>query len=363
MSRPSWLPKHVPELDGLRGMAILPVVLYHCHGKLVFPWIESAAQWGWAGVNLFFILSGFLITGIIVDGRSDRRFFVNFYARRALRIWPVYVLLLALSYFIIPILFRVVLAFNFSEWPAVWEAIRTAPWWCYVLFVQNIFAVAMPGTVSPTWSLAVEEQFYIVWAPVGHFLNNYVLMGLALAELVLSPFLRAHPPLWITPTHTLIHLDGLAVGALVALSIRSFKLPQSFWRWLGRSLLLGAGTGAFFLLRHGSALSDTLLALCFGGALLTALSCSGAGTPLARFFRLAPLRFYGRISYGLYMTHITAFVVIGALDEAMQPYGWQGQLIVLCTRLTLATLLAVILWECFEKKILTLKKRFEARTA
>jgi hypothetical protein len=71
IQRPQWLKSHIPELDGLRGLAIVPVVLYHCHGKLLWPPLESAVQWGWAGVNLFFVLSGFLITGIIVDGRGD----------------------------------------------------------------------------------------------------------------------------------------------------------------------------------------------------------------------------------------------------------------------------------------------------
>jgi peptidoglycan/LPS O-acetylase OafA/YrhL len=343
----------IPELDGLRGLAIIPVVLYHCHGKLGWHPLESLVQWGWAGVNLFFVLSGFLITGIIVDGRSDPHFFRNFYGRRSLRIWPVYVLLLALHYVIVPLIFG-------NVWTAI-NGVRSAPWIYYVLFVQNLFAVSMPGTIAPTWSLAVEEQFYVVWAPVARFLRDSALVAVAIAVLVFCPLLRQANLHWIMPTNTLIHMDGLAVGALVAVGIRKFRLSQAVWSGLGLTAMTVGGTGAVYLLWHGSAFSDSMLALLFGGTMLTAIVTSGRSNPLNACLRVPPLRFYGRISYGLYMTHILAFVIIGSFDEAMQAYGTAGSLIVVAVRLTLATLVATIMWEKFEKPILKLKHRFEAK--
>src|SRR6185437_2432069 len=96
--RPEWLPAFIPELQGLRGLAILWVVLYHCSPRLQGTVFYSAAIWGWAGVIPFFTLSGFLITSILLVAREKPRYFHNFHARRALRIWPVYILLLAFIY-------------------------------------------------------------------------------------------------------------------------------------------------------------------------------------------------------------------------------------------------------------------------
>ena len=92
IGRPSWLPSYIPELQGLGGIAVLAVVFYHCHPRLEGTPFFHASLWGWAGVNLFFVLSGFLITSILLEARGQPHYFRNFYARRALRIWPVYVL-------------------------------------------------------------------------------------------------------------------------------------------------------------------------------------------------------------------------------------------------------------------------------
>jgi len=363
LSRPAWLPAHIPELDGLRGLAIIPVVIYHCHGKFYYHWIEQIAQWGWAGVNLFFILSGFLITGIIVDGRSDKRFFVNFYGRRSLRIWPVYVLLIVANYFIVPIAYKIILMHSWAQAGEVWHDIATAPWLLFALFIQNLFTLALPGAMTPTWSLCVEEQFYLAWAPVARFLREGWLMTIALVVLIGCPLFRAHHPAWVSPTNTLVHLDGLAVGALVALGIRRFAFDKNLWRWIGRAMILVGGGIAIYLLFGGSPWSDMWLAVGFGGMLLAAISSSGLGTLYTRALSLKPLRFYGKISYGLYMTHILSFIIIGALDEALSPRGAWGAMTVIAFRFAVSTLIAVIMWEKFEKKILQYKSRFEARVA
>ena len=86
IQRPTWLPSYIPELQGLRGLAVLAVVIYHCHPRLEGTPIYRASLWGWAGVNLFFVLSGFLITSILLESRGKPHYFRNFYGRRALRI-------------------------------------------------------------------------------------------------------------------------------------------------------------------------------------------------------------------------------------------------------------------------------------
>ncbi len=347
---PDSLPAYVPELDGLRGLAVLMVVIYHCHDKLGGVHLESLAHWGWAGVNLFFVLSGFLITGIIVDSRRDPHFFRNFYARRGLRIWPVYLLLLLLNYVIVPWVFG-----NF--WWA-FELCRNAPWPYYLLFVQNLFLIAIPGTIGPTWSLAIEEQFYVVWAPVARYFRAGVLLPLLIAILIASPFFRMAGGVHITPTNTLNHLDGLAVGALIALGMRKLGYAHKVWKWItGTSLAIGL-FGTVYMVFRGSAFTDSYLAIGFGGILLAALRVTGSASRYGAALKVRPLRFLGTISYGLYMTHILVFTLIGAFDQRMLRYGAFGGLTVVIVRLALSISVASLMWYGFEKPILRLKSYF-----
>ena len=160
--RPAWLPTYLPELDGLRGLAILWVVIYHCNPRLDGTWIHYASLWGWAGVVLFFGLSGFLITSILLTARDKPKYFHNFHARRALRIWPVYILVLVVVYLNAP----------WFIGPSVLDAIKTAPWLAYIFFVQNLFHLALPPALEPTWALAIEEQYYFIWAPLVKWLRR-----------------------------------------------------------------------------------------------------------------------------------------------------------------------------------------------
>jgi peptidoglycan/LPS O-acetylase OafA/YrhL len=350
--RPAWLRSHVPELDGLRGIAILAVVFYHCEGKFTGTELHKIVEWGWAGVNLFFVLSGFLITGIILDSRDDPHFFRNFYARRSLRIWPVYVLLLLLVFVLVPLVFD-------GFWTAAYLT-RHAPWPYLVLFVQNLFVLSLPGTIGPTWSLAIEEQFYVVWAPVARFIRNRNLMIALLMVIVASPFMRAANHGSLTPTHTLIHLDGLAFGSLIAVALRTLNWSAARFRNVAIAAIATAIPILAYLLYVGSAFSDSFLALLFAGMLLLALTTSGSRGLYNRALNVAPLRFYGRISYGLYMIHILAFTLIGAFDEKMSPYGVGGSMTVVAVRIALATLVATAMWYCFEQPILKLKRYFHA---
>jgi peptidoglycan/LPS O-acetylase OafA/YrhL len=351
--RPAWLRDHVPELDGLRGIAILSVVLYHCEQRLTHPALHAVVQWGWAGVNLFFVLSGFLITGIILDSRDDPHFFRNFYARRSLRIWPVYVLLLLLVYTLVP-------AYA-SGYRWAWMQTIGAPWPYLLLFVQNLFVLALPGTIGPTWSLAIEEQFYVVWAPFARFIRNRELIIALMIAIAASPFLRAWNHGAFTPTHTLIHLDGLAFGSLIAVSLRTLAWSAATFRKIAIAAIVLASPLLVYLLYGGSPFSDSLLAMVFAGMLLLALTTSDKRTLYSRALASRPLRFYGRISYGLYMIHILVFALIGAFDLTMNRYGVIGDLAIVSVRITLATLVAFAMWHLFEKPILRLKRYFHAK--
>jgi len=349
IQRPSWLPSYIPELQGLRGIAVLGVFFYHSHTRLEHTPIYGASLWGWAGVNLFFVLSGFLITSILLEARDKPRYFRNFYGRRALRIWPVYVLALAVCY----------LKADWFVGEPVGIAIRTAPWWAYLLFVQNLFHLDLPPGMGPTWSLAIEEQYYFLWAPVVRFVRRpWMLASILGAALVASPLFRMTQFAWITRTDTVTHLDGIAMGSLLSLALYTLPLRRRTWIILG---LIGVVVGFMFAftIAGGTAFLDCALTCGFAGAVLCAIASTGARNPLNAALRRGPLAYYGRISYGMYMIHIMVFIYYGWFDLRMDAYGVPGNLAVVALRLVASTVVASILWYGFESQILKLKRYFE----
>lgn len=348
--RPAWLPAYLPELQGLRGIAVILVVLYHNLPLLKDTWIYKPLLWGWSGVNLFFTLSGFLITSILIEARDKPHYFRDFYARRALRIWPMYVLLLVACY-------AVPDWFLGSSWA---EATRWKTLLAYALFVQNLRHTPLPGTLGPTWSLAIEEQYYVVWAPVVRFLRGRLawLLPVILSVLIVTaPVIRASHAKFLNPTHTLSHLDGIAMGSLLAISIYGLRLTRKTWLWIGLAILI-FGLGGTNTLFHGPLL-DTGLSLGFTGAVILAAAGTGARNPIAWLLRRGPLPYYGQISYGLYMTHILVFVYWGSFNAKLDHMGTTGHLIIVVLRLIAATLVATALWYGFESRILKLKKYFQ----
>ncbi len=354
--RPAWLPAFIPSFDGLRGIAILAVLLYHCLPRLQGTFLEKFVAWGWAGVSLFFVLSGFLITGIILDSGSAPRFYSNFYARRFLRIWPVYWMLLFLNYFFFPLLF--------SGYRWMVRDVTAAPWLYLLLFVQNLWSVAIPGTLGPTWSLAIEEQFYLAWTPIVRCIPPRWLLLAASTMLVTSPVVRLFFGGHFTPTNTLTHLDGLAVGSLLAIALRVLPWPRTVWKGIARVALAVGAAGVALMLHHGSAYTDTLLAAGFGGMLLTALLGQGAPRPslYLRTLTFRPLLLMGKVSYSLYLTHILVFSILGNyVDKPLERFGIPGNLAIVAIRLAASIGVAALLWVSFEKPILNLKRYFNFR--
>jgi peptidoglycan/LPS O-acetylase OafA/YrhL len=348
IQRPNWLPTYLPELDGVRGLAILWVILYHCNPRLKGTWIYYGSLWGWAGVILFFALSGFLITSILLGTRDKPRYFHNFHARRALRIWPVYILLLIVVYLNAPWFIGL----------SIWDAVRTAPWWAYLLLIQNLFHLSLPPALGPTWALAIEEQYYFFWAPLVKVLRKpWMLATVLMSAMAISAWLRHGHHAWLTPTHTLIHLDALALGSLMALGMYTLPLGRRTWLWIGLVSFV-AGIWAAATIAGGTGYLDTALAVGFNGAIMALIASTGARNPLNAALRSGPLAFYGRISYGLYMIHISVFIYFGWFDLRMDRYGIAGNLAVVAFRLAASTLAATVLWFGFESQILKLKKHF-----
>jgi peptidoglycan/LPS O-acetylase OafA/YrhL len=348
IQRPKWLPNYLPELDGLRGLAILGVVLYHSHPRLEGTRLYYASLWGWSGVILFFTLSGFLITGILLGTRDKPHYFHNFHARRVLRVWPVYALVLAVVYLNAP----------WFVGGSVWQAVKAAPWLAYIFCVQNLFHLTLPPALGPTWALAIEEQYYFAWAPAVRWLRRPWMLAAALTgALAASPLLRHANLHWMTPTNTLIHLDGLALGSLLAIGFYTLKLSRRAWLAIGLAALV-LGIAAAATIAGGTAFLDSALAVGFAGAMLVLIASTGARSPINAVLRRGPLAFYGRISYGVYMTHISVFIYFGWFDARMNAYGIEGNLAVVAFRLVMTTLVATALWYGFESQLLKLKKYF-----
>ena len=177
------------------------------------------------------------------------------------------------------------------------------------------------------------------------------------AALVLSPWLRHGHHEWLTRTHTFIHLDGIALGSLLALGLHTLKLSRRTWMWLGIGSVV-AGFWAAATIAGGTAYLDSALALGFVGLMLALVASGGSRNLVNAALRSAPLAFYGRISYGLYMTHISVFIFFGWFDARMDRYGIPGNLAVVAFRLAASTATATALWSWFEKPILKLKNRF-----
>src|SRR5580693_996493 len=147
--------KKIPQLDAVRGIAILIVIFHNSLSKFPSLPLQSLFSYGWMGVDLFFVLSGFLITGILVDTKQSAGYFKNFYVRRCLRIWPLY-------YALIFFMFVGVRFLSPSQFHTVLE--QSPPWWAFLLYLQNFVGPISTNAAGPlgvTWSLAIEEQFYL----------------------------------------------------------------------------------------------------------------------------------------------------------------------------------------------------------
>ena len=365
----------MPELDTLRGIAVLSVVLFHAFGFTyglqglsgIPKLLVAATLPGWVGVNLFFVLSGFLITGILLDTRGREDYYRRFYLRRALRILPIYYAVL--------ILLAVLSRTGIIARPASWAFLGLS--FIYLANVTNLFGVTMQYGVL--WSLAVEEHFYLLWPTAAKFFSRRGVTVLAMAICIGCPMLRAFY-FWrgynTGDGYTWLSADGLALGALLAIAVRGwFNARPKFVRLalaaLGVSLVLftaGAPLGIFRASRMlGLSLRDSALNLFFFALISLTLVL---GTSRWRWIANRPtLRFLGEISYGVYLIHMLIFDVVDRGYERLAPHlmATPGNFQFMVLRFFVAgicTLLVAYLsrWY-FEEPFLRLKERLEAKPA
>lgn len=342
--------QRVPQLDAVRALAVLLVIMSHAADKYPTLHLQQPFINGWMGVDLFFVLSGFLITGILLDTRRSEGYFKNFYARRCLRIWPLYYSALLFMFVIIPLV-------RPSEAAKIFEP-RSSPWWAYPLFLQN-FLVPVPtnatGPLGVTWSLAIEEQFYLIWPWVVRYCSRDQLKRIAVAVICISPLLRLYLSLhhFNIYTNFFCRLDGLMAGALLALVVGSETFEPSRFTKPAWTLLLFAGPLALvFQSLHARwiVLSFTVVA----ASSFIYLSLFSAQSWFQKAMTNRFLVYTGTISYGLYLLHKIPFDAAQSLHLDSRPALALGM------GLAGGFFLAFVSWNVLEKPCLRLKRFFRA---
>lgn len=387
---------HLPALDGIRGLAVLLVVASHAMRLVPRSSGLDHTAWqvlatGWIGVDLFFVLSGFLITGILYDARGDHpgSFFGNFYARRMLRITPLYYGFLAFYFYVLP---RLPLPGGTEPYEVPGE-VRPMLW----LYLYNFWGAVhqhMHANLGVFWSLCVEEHFYLVWPFVVWLLGRRALMRVCIALGLISLSIRAvvlvmfpndHAAYLLTPCR----LDGLAAGSFIALALRD----RADWqRLIALAPRVGLGSAAFLLgmaagQRHlldnvdfkGKNLPGvdssvllcvglTALALMFGS--LVALTVNAATQPRSateRIFRNPVLRSLGLYSYAIYVFHpLVISLARHGLDVAGLEFPTSTAGALACRLAVIPVILGVVYalawvsYHLYEKHFLALKRFFPA---
>ena len=348
---------YLKDFDGVRGIAALMVMLYH----FFFPFINSskygfmhyvakASIFGQTGVTLFFVLSGFLITRILLSTKNQNNYFRTFYIRRALRIFPLYYLFLIIYFFINPLILGD-------------QIISADKQWYYWVYLQNFAITFNWNSAGPLhyWSLAVEEHFYLFWPILVYFVDRKDLSKIIYLIICSAMIIRyilfsnGYEVFYFTFTT----MDALAVGSLLAIQefngVTTNKAHSNKFLMLFFILLLPAALGWFFL--SGKSLfwiqifKFLFISLIFY-SLLGCLLTSKENTIIKKILCSKPLQYTGKISYGLYVYHIILFQYFSFIETKYILLNFIGSF-------CLTYIIAGLSYRFFESKFLSLKKYFD----
>jgi peptidoglycan/LPS O-acetylase OafA/YrhL len=326
---------------------------------------------GWIGVQIFFVLSGFLITHQLLQSQGATNYFSSFYMRRALRIFPLYYLALVVGLFVVPkfVTFTPENGQTFSESPWLW------------IFLSN-WTQPFHGTVylfSHFWSLAVEEQFYLIWpAVILLCARGSRVLHVCIAIVIVSLICRCLTMMFDMPTHvaymiTLCRMDALAIGAAAAWllpnlggRIGSPKTGNLAWLFSMGALAVCALLTRMFDLEQPLTITVgyLLIALVTGCIILVCCNNQGATLPDAtrRLLSTPALRSVGRYSFAMYVIHFPLLLLTEQPMRALlSSIGMNGALVFVTGFVLISYLLGVVSYHLFERHFLALKSRFVAQ--
>lgn len=362
---------HIRELDGLRAFGITTIIFAHMwpypHGGSHFMW--NLFHLSWVLMDCFFVLSGFLIAGILLDTRTRPDYYRSFYTRRALRILPVYYLLIT------GLTLSAVIHGSGYLYPAMPQLHKWgSPWW-YFVYLGNVppawtgvTPTAARGCFSPLWSLQIEEQFYLLFPLLVRRLTPKTLGPVLWGLVCFSPLLRI-VLYYLYPENQLVQyvwlpcrMDGLGLGALIALRFRSgsWNLPKARLTIMVLALMAFTATcAAWSGYDLTTAFNRTL------GFFLSPITCAGVviwlvrfrGSNLTSILRIPPFRHLANISYSAYLFHCPVAVALIAVSKRVG-FGslGEGHLRVV-TVFVLTVLASSLSWSFLEKPMMQLKER------
>ncbi|MGA8940920.1 MAG: acyltransferase [Acidobacteriaceae bacterium] len=356
--------RYMPGLDVVRGIAILMVLFDHgfvadqplarLHTNIFFRGLGYASHFGHMGVHLFFILSGFLITGVLLDSRTQPDYFHNFYTRRVLRIAPAYLLMVAVLLLTHSITLRYFAA-------------------CLVCLCNMPTLVGAAREYPALWSLSVEEQFYLIWPLAIRKLSTRSFTILCASIVLLTPLLRFALLYSLVFFHdirfkTWAVADFFAAGALLALTARLPHLRARMHRSIAPLLLAGVSLFAlqhllpsptnYVLINLGLATHVEPWLLVFSGFVLLAYLHPGIATGMAA----RPLIFLAKISYGLYLCHPFLFNLIDKhwpLHSPSTPAFYHQLILRFLVEAALSIAVATLSRYTFEQYFLSRKPRHQ----
>ncbi|OQP66875.1 hypothetical protein A3860_00460 [Niastella vici] len=348
--------KYHKELDGIRAIAALMVIVFHFFGEFkatgLFAVLNKIAVFGQTGVSLFFVLSGFLITRILLSTKESPGYFVNFYARRALRIFPLYYLFLAIYYILLPLTLNT---------PIVSLSLQKYHW----LYLQNFAMTFRWPNEGPIhfWSLAVEEHFYLFWPLLVYFLSSRKLMVSSVFIIILAFCVRL---LLVKLNYevfyfTFCRIDELAVGTLLAILETKKKLNEkNAKKFLYLAVAILIPTLGLWTVFTGAAnpviqVSKFILLSFTYFAVIGFVVSIKETHPVKRILETKSLLFSGKISYGLYVYHP---MCIGLISVFLKTKSIALNFIL---AIVSTYLVATVSFYLFELKFLKLKKYFESK--
>jgi peptidoglycan/LPS O-acetylase OafA/YrhL len=361
--------KYYPALDGLRGLAILMIIAYHNFGFLNAYFNFGSLNYftfGWTSLDLFFVLSGFLITGILFEKRDSPRFMVNFYTRRVLRIFPVYYLSLVIFLFVLPKL----IAYPFG----IQYFIINQYWFWFE--IQNWLFILKPAGnnnfLNHFWSLALEEQFYLLspWLilfirPVQRMINFILVVMLFLLFLRLALWYLQLENVSYIDIYAFTRIDGLCVGSLLALlryqgGLKISRLNYVLGGFFLFLVFIAIPSFKFFhhfILPYKACCIFPAVAIFWGSIVWFSLTEENL---ICKIFNNRVLIYFGRISYCLYILHwpIYRLLSLGNFRWFGTQNTFETELSVSVISALLATILATVSFYTFERYFLRFKEYF-----